>query len=123
MSSLHDPFDLLETNTRIVPVLAKNKLEAMVRHTLTTPQDIASKKGLAPRHIWWSGISAAIAACLLLVVSNPQNRTPDFNPSGTPIIISETNTMTSPHTGIRNASDDDENDFGDMVVLATLEGQ
>lgn len=114
MSLQHDPFNLLGTDTRVVPLLPKNKLDAMVAKALTRPQEKPHFVTRPARKVLWSGTGFAVAACLLLLISGTSTIPPEITTSETAVLVSDANQTTL---------DETDSDLGDMLVLATLENQ
>ncbi|MEK7802687.1 MAG: hypothetical protein AAB276_09570 [Pseudomonadota bacterium] len=117
MSLQNDPFNLLDTDTRVVPFLAKNKLDDMVAHALTQPQEKPHPVTRPAHKFLWSGTGFAVAACLLLLISGSHMAPPDINTTTTTTVVSDVGQIILP------TLDETDNDLGDMLVLATLESQ
>ena len=108
MSSLHDPFDLLNTGQdmdNIVPFLAPNKVNQMIDNALQHPQVAAPKS--ANTNIWkFSGM--AIAACLALFLT--------VLPEEPQMAVS---LVATPQ--VSEISGDDISDINELVMLEMLE--
>lgn len=114
MSLQHDPFNLLDTNARVVPLLPKNKLDAMVAKALTRPQEKPLPVARPTHKFIWSGTGFAVAACLLLLISGTSKTPLEITTAETAVLVSDANQTTL---------DETDSDLGDMLVLATLENQ
>ena len=114
MSLQHDPFNLLDTDARVVPFLPKNKLDAMVEKALAQPQEKSRTVTRPARKFLWSGTGFAVAACLLLLISGTSTTPSNITTVETAVLISDANQTTL---------DETDSDLGDLLVLATLENQ
>ena len=120
MSSLHDPFDLIETGQdmdNVVPFLAPNKVNQMIETALAKPQ-------LAPRRnsvTAWKFTGMGLAACLalLMVFGSTQQEQIDQMVAGEPVamIVHEQEKLQP-----ASAEDSDEApEVSELVMLETLE--
>lgn len=110
MSSLNDPFDLIEKDKdmdNVIPFLAPNKINAMVDKALSHQQLPAKKKPWA-KIVWSSSMATAASVMLLLTILSPA-QTPQ---TSSPITASQL-TM--------QINDEDANEFSELVMLETWE--
>lgn len=114
MSSLHDPFDIMDNKSNVVPILPKAKLDEMVAKAISHPQQAPARKWVSAPATRWIG-SVAIAACLLLLITPKQPLQPAL--STEPVMVGQI------EDGDYMYADDDGSDFDDMIVLATLENE
>ena len=108
MSSLHDPFDLIETGQKmdnLVPFLPANKVSLMVDKALAHPQ-ISVRKTETSKYWRFGGL--AIAACLALFMVF-------LTPESLPV------THKIDQKSISAAVTEDVGEFGELVMLDTLE--
>ncbi len=124
MPLLHDPFDLLDTDIKVAPILPASKLDEMVARATEQPQmaAIEVKKASAPSYRLYGGI--AIAACLLLTFGFLSTHAPDGDAGSGDMAASysiqpKQKTMFAENDG----TDLGEGDIGDYVILATFEDQ
>lgn len=112
MSSLQDPFDLLKTRNaggqemeNIVPFLAQPYIDKMIENALKYQQVPA--KRFVSNTVWKFG-GVAIAACLALFMVF-------LTPESQPV------TQNMEQVAISNSSTEDVGEFGELVMLDTLE--
>jgi len=108
MSSLHDPFDLIETGQKmdnVVPFLAPNKLNQMIDNALVHPQKPVKK--IATSKFWrFSGVGIAACLALFMVFLTPESQ---------PV------TQKIEQKAISTAATEDVGEFGELVMLDTLD--
>lgn len=132
MTSPLDPFDLLDTDISVVPVLPKTKLSAMVDAAVFHPQiEKTAPRPLAQmRKGRWSG-GLAMVACLVLLVTILPVRTDLFventpSPAQTVETHSRTTTTLAASGGVTApaaAQDEDASfDVSAIMFYDTLEG-
>jgi len=116
--NLTDPFELLDTDAKIVPILPKSRLDAMIDQAVTAkqieaPQPKASSL-IYGRKGWWSGGLATAACLILLLTLFPMNQT----------IVK--NAMNPAATSVSAKSEkqiqEDAIEISDMMLYDTLEG-
>lgn len=110
IDKLTGPFDLLDADTNVTPVLPKNKLDHMIETALTHTQ-IAAPQAAAKRPAtlgWWSG-GLATAACLILLLT---------------LFPVETTTKSVQNASIRTTATtaDDLSDISEIMFYDSLEG-
>lgn len=111
MSSLNDPFDLIETDKgmdNVIPFLAPNKINAMIDTALSHQQHPAKKKPWA-KIVWSSGMATAASVMLLLAFFSPAQQ-PQIPSADSPI-----------HQATMQIDDDDAIEFSELVMLETWE--
>ncbi len=117
---IKDPFDILDMDSKIVPMMSKDKLSGMIDHALKHEQIIAPVRN-QPRVSfsktgWWSG-GLATAACLILLLTlfpipkTPVHQTQD---TATPLVSAHVPTSTT-------SDDDDAFTVGDIMLYDTLD--
>ncbi|MDY0029390.1 MAG: hypothetical protein RBR86_05560 [Pseudobdellovibrionaceae bacterium] len=122
-SDLNDPFDLIDMESNVAPILPNNKLDAMVTNALTHAQVSAPAQNRPPtiswtKTGWWSG-GLATAACLILLVtifpkSTIQQLDHNAMQSAQAISVSQIET--------RSSQDGDEFEISEMMFYDTLNG-
>lgn len=109
---INNPFDLLETDAKIVPILSKSKLDEMIGNALTHEQVMRPQKQSSwfSGKGWWSGGLATAACLILLLTLFPQNTTKQF---ATPASVKsdQSSTLT-----------DEADDISEMMFYDSLEG-
>lgn len=111
MSSLQDPFDLLETDSKVVPILPKSKLNAMVDHALTHGQmKRVPHASVSPFGMWSGGFAAAICAAFAFLFLTPSVPT-----------IEKGQVASTVHAAHTQLANEDADEFADLIVLDTLE--
>lgn len=131
MSSLHDPlkdpFELIGTGQEmenIVPFLAPNKVNQMIESALARPQ-VAPQRRLAVSTWKFAGMGIAACFAFLMIFAAPQQEQMDQMIPGEPAaIISHVSHVVQEPDLMQTASADDQEDvreFGDFVMLETLE--
>ncbi len=116
--NLTDPFELLETDAKVVPILPKSRLDAMIDHAVTAkqieaPQPKASSL-IYGRKGWWSGGLATAACLILLLTLFPMNQTVVKN-------VIQPAHMTASSTSEKQIQED-AIEISDMMLYDTLEG-
>ncbi len=126
MPLLHDPFDLLDTDIKVAPILPASKLDEMVTRAMTSPQmvPLPVASAIRPAYRVYGGI--AIAACLLLTfgflskdASTPDNKLMGGDIAASYSIQPKQKTMFAEN----DATDFNAGDISDYVILATFEDQ
>ena len=126
MSLLHDPFDLLDTDIKVAPILPASKLDEMVARAVAQSQMDAlptkTKAGFSYR--LYGGV--AIAACLLMTFgflslnfSGPNSESMNSDMASSYSLQPKQKTMFAEN----DMTDLGEVDIGDYVILATFEDQ
>lgn len=127
MSSLHDPFDLIGTGQEmdnVVPFLAPNKVNQMIESALTRQQVApqAYPRGRLAVGTWkFAGMGIAACLAFLMIFAAPQQEQMGHMIVGEPAAI--VSAVQEPEV-MQTASVDDQEDvreFGDFVMLETLE--
>ncbi|HPQ51094.1 MAG TPA: hypothetical protein PLE43_06710 [Alphaproteobacteria bacterium] len=117
---IKDPFDLLETDNNVVPVLPKNKLATMIDQALTHEQMMRPQQKKTTvtfsKTGWWSGGLATAACLILLLTLFPQNTINQFEKTATSPTISKQ----LPQLDI--ASEEVQFELSEMMFYDTLEG-
>lgn len=120
--NLTDPFDLLDTDTKVAPILPKSKLDGMIDRALTLPQIEAPARRPAPflegRKGWWSGGLATAACMILLLTLFPLNQT--MVKRTLPATHTATATATTGKTG--SQIQEDATEISNMMIYDSLEG-
>ena len=126
MSLLHDPFDLLDTDIKVAPILPASKLDDMVTRAMVTPQMMPLPVTSTPRHSYRIYGGIAIAACLLLTfgflstnTTVPNNELADGDMAASYSVQPKQKTMFAEN----DTAAFTEGDIGDYVILATFEDQ
>ncbi|HNQ91864.1 MAG TPA: hypothetical protein PKI93_02925 [Alphaproteobacteria bacterium] len=109
---INDPFDLLDTDAKVVPILSKTRLDEMIDQALTREQVMHPQRQSSwmSGKVWWSGGLATAACLILLLTLFPQNTVKQF---ATPVSI---------QTEQASSFSDDANDISEMMFYDSLEG-
>lgn len=113
---IKNPFDLLDTDANVVPILSKDKLNSMIAEAVTHEQALkpATPKVTWAKTGWWSGGLATAACLILLLTMFPQNTVRQLDQS-TPV-----NTA-SQSTAATSQTDDTDLEISEMMFYDTLE--
>lgn len=117
--NLTDPFELLDTDAKIVPILPKSRLDDMIARAATAKQIEAPRAKpsslIYGRKGWWSGGLATAACLILLLTLFPMNQTVVKN-------VIQPAHMTAASSTPEKQIQDGAVEISDMMLYDTLEG-
>lgn len=118
-----DPFDLIDMEANVAPILPKNKLDAMVANALTHAQISAPAQNRTPtiswtKTGWWSGGLATAACLILLLTIFPKNTIQQLDHK----TVQPTQAITVSQNQDSTSLDSDEFEISEMMFYDTLNG-
>ncbi|GEM_PF-1707288 len=120
---IKDPFDILDMDSKIVPMMSKDKLSGMIDHALEHEQIVAPvtrrPEIIFSRTGWWSGGLATAACLVLLLTVFPMPQTPIQKVQDTATL---TPSMTTQISGTASSfNEDDDLTVSDLMLYDTLD--